>query len=810
MGNKQTATASIAKKINKYKNVNNDLRNDSQTASTHSPLPNGQTVLTNKGRYSGSGHLPSVNSTRSSFSSDIMLNGGHRLSFTASNSTTMTLSSFGNYPDLPPLQHRIDKDVLYLIIMYMDILSRLQISLCCKYFNKIILSEQCLSDVWIIHGLTHRKYLWEVPTPNMTKRYHRKIRSQRTKHNQSQQQLSPQSISTSSLSSSATQKPLKKKKQKQKKPKHTRASSYSFSVAKSQKKKKINIIGGRNNKRRQSTMNNDIKQKRKQQIPRSLPPEKIFGIEDLKENDGNNNNKNNNNDNNGNNKDKTDSKNDKMRSISRSKSSSTVLSGKNLIISTSNDHGIIIMQQHHRMTSNRNLNIIQDDEKTEIGNTKTKKSSDHKNNKNNVISINLRPNNNNNNNNNNLKVKKEKKRHKRKHHHHHHHQRFFHELSEFNVIVADFKKYLLQFSPIIKYSRCLVVGADGLPNTLKDFTKLRWIESVMTIEYLVLEQSNDSIASEILNSFAHSLKYLSIRGDIDESLDLYDLNINALRICLSLNQSKCKYLWAAIPLSLKYLSLYKSTFVCNLLNKSLHGLYNNLLHLSLIDVTMESSSSSSSSSLSSLKLPPSLLSLHIKNFKGQLSLINCKRLWEIVLFIDMKGYNQLNKTQLNVINISSLMESLEVTKNIIQQIVFFEYNNYDEFVLPNQLFFSDWKDVNNLLVVVPEHWLNDDKFKQKFQGSTFSNIKKDIVYYYNNDIDDDDDIHNDNDNDNEEKKNDDNDKLLPFNQKEKQFRKELRQRVGYSMFGDFYNNNHFGEFSLSKFVRNGHHQLNPK
>ena len=172
MGNKPAA---MTKKINKYRNVDNDITHSG--TKTHTPLP-GQTTLTNK-HYSGSGHLPSINSTRSSFSSEAT-NQGHRLSFTASNSTTLT--SFNYDYSLPPLQNRIDdQNVLYLIIMYMDILSRLQISLCCKYFNKIILSEKCLSDVWIIHGLTHKKYLWEVPIPN-TQRYHRKIRSHSHHH----------------------------------------------------------------------------------------------------------------------------------------------------------------------------------------------------------------------------------------------------------------------------------------------------------------------------------------------------------------------------------------------------------------------------------------------------------------------------------------------------------------------------------------------------------------------------------------------------------------------------------------------------
>ena len=599
--------------------------------------------------------------------------------------------------------------------------------------------------------------------------------------------------------------------------KHHRAASYSFSSGIMQsKKKKINIMGGRNKKRRQSTMNNMSKSKSasyndhtQEKIPRSLPPEKIFGIEDLKENDDILSSKYNNNklsinlgkkDSNSNSQSPSNQPLNKkgMGSISRSKSSSnTILNGKNLLISTSDDHGIVIMQQHHRMTSNPNLNVVKSKDKR----SKT------------VVSINLR----NNTNNNNMsptspsppstKPRHHHHSHKNRKHHHSHHRRFFHELTEYNIVVADFKKYLLQFSPIIKYSRCLVVGADGLPKTLRDFSKLRWVANLMTIEYLALEKSNDSIACEILNSFAHSLKYLSIRGDIDESLDLYDLTISALRIALNFNQSSCEYLWAQIPSTIKYLCLFKTIFDVNLLNKSLShktNLYNNLLHLSLIDCTLESKQSK-------LILPPSLISLHIKNFQGNLSLNNCQRLFEIVLYIDMKGYNQLNKTQLNVINIAKLMESLEVTKNIIHQIVFFEYNNYDEMVVPSQLLFSDWKNVENLFVVVPPHWLNDDKFKLKFEGSTFTSIKKDICYYYTQDDHIEIKESKEDDDDDEEHKHqdiyDDEQQLLPFNLREKEFRKELRQRVGYSMFADFYNNNHIGEFNLSKFVRNGHHQL---
>ena len=111
----------------------------------------------------------------------------------------------------------------------------------------------------------------------------------------------------------------------------------------------------------------------------------------------------------------------------------------------------------------------------------------------------------------------------------------------------------------------------------------------------------------------------------------------------------------------------------------------------------------------------------------------------------------------------------------------------------------------------------------KFEGSIFTSIKKDICYYYTNDdhIEDKKDENKDGEeyehehdvhvmtaDDDGDDDDDDEKQLLPFNKTEKEFRKELRQRVGYSMFADFYDNNHnIGEFNLSKFVRNGHHQL---
>jgi len=815
MGNKQAVSHKI------YKNVDVETTHESFTASPHSSLPHVGTQLNSK--MSGSDkHLHSVNSTRSSFSH----------SFTASHSHTYTADS--SYPELPPLQQRIDEEVLFVIITYMDILSRIQLSICCKHFNSLILSEKCLSDVWIIHGLTFLKNtLWEVPIPNIH-RYHRKMRSHQ-KHQHQHHALppplpSPQALTKSKTAPESTHHSHhhntstkghrnggndaqtkhsdhhQAETRTRKTPLHRRAASASISSQfSSMRKKNMLSIGSKSNKRRKSQQ---IVQNNKQSSsppvarslpPRSLPPEKIFGIEDVKDAeeliiddkvksdlmnvavDGHG----------------MNSKRDaKFGSFSMSKSSSnTILSGKNLIISTSNDHGVVIIQQHHRVTSaqmNSNKAIGTD--------------SKHKHNKNmhkdssllNVHSTNVSSNAGNH-------RKKSLKKHRK-------YSRFFHELADFNVIVADFKKYLLQFSPIIKYARCLVVGADGLPKTLRDFSKLRWIPTVMNIEYLVLEQTNDVIACEILNSFAHSLKYLSIRGEIDESLDLYDLNIYALRISMNFNQPSCSYLWHNLPSTLRYLCLYKTRFNAKLLNETFANdpenganLYRNLLHLSLIECSVDDDDDDDNEHAehvhqNELLLPPSLISLHLKKFNGALSCIQCRRLWEIVIHVDMNGHNQsehgVDIAHGNGIDISQLMQSLQVCSSTVRQIVFYEYNNSDELVLPNQLQFADWKRNEHgrkLRVTVPEHWLNDEKFKAKFENATFCNIKMDIVYYYET----------------EEKHNVEHDNLdlVVFDEKEKVARKELRQRVGYSVFADFYSNHHYnpGEFNLAKFVRNGHH-----
>merc|ERR1712129_9227 len=149
--------------------------------------------------------------------------------------------------------------------------------------------------------------------------------------------------------------------------------------------------------------------------------------------------------------------------------------------------------------------------------------------------------------------------------------------------------------------------------------------------YLVLDSHcDDSIATEILNSFAHSLKFLSIKGTIDASLDLDNLNIFALRISMNNLQISCKFLWSFLPSSLKYLCLHKTTFAPELLNKNV---FQNLLHLSLID-------SNTNGSEIAVKLPRSLMSLHIKNFEGLLSCKACNKLWEVVIHVDMKSYNQ--------------------------------------------------------------------------------------------------------------------------------------------------------------------------
>lgn len=34
----------------------------------------------------------------------------------------------------------------------------------CKEFRNLVFSRECLKDVWIIHGLTHNKRMWEVPS----------------------------------------------------------------------------------------------------------------------------------------------------------------------------------------------------------------------------------------------------------------------------------------------------------------------------------------------------------------------------------------------------------------------------------------------------------------------------------------------------------------------------------------------------------------------------------------------------------------------------------------------------------------------
>merc|ERR1712176_1456376 len=101
--------------------------------------------------------------------------------------------------------------------------------------GKIILSEKCLSDVWIIHGLTHKKNNISSILPP----------------------ISPISLSPSSTMINT--KNNSNKNSKQNKKQHTRASSYSFSAGTSSKnrKKKINIMGGRNKKRRQSTTPNN-------------------------------------------------------------------------------------------------------------------------------------------------------------------------------------------------------------------------------------------------------------------------------------------------------------------------------------------------------------------------------------------------------------------------------------------------------------------------------------------------------------------------------------------------------------------------
>jgi len=759
MGNKQ----SITPKINKYRDV--QRKDNDSTPSAHSR------VLVHS-KYSDT-HLSSINSTRSSFSA----------SFSNSNTNTMTASSYGTYPDLPPLQLRIDAEVLYSIVSYIDILSRVQISICCKYFHRLILSPRCLSDVWIIHGLTHKRKLWEVPMPNH-QRYHRKIR-----HAHQQQQHRTETPATTAAAATSTT-------QNNHDPKHRvtasnrrhikRASSQSFSAGISNnKKKKMNLMSGIHRKRASIHIQQQQLQQQQQQ-PRSLPPEKIFGVEDVKEADDIDEKSNNNNNNttiNNNNNNTAVTQHTNTASLERSTSSNTVLSGKSLVIVMENENKKMVsinfkrdnLQQQQQHQSDSHL----------LRSTRSKKS-----------------------------VKKHRKN-----------RHFFHELSEFNVVVADFKKYLLQFSPIIKYSRCLCVGADvrNTKETLREFNKLKWVPTVMTIEYLSLEKCNDSIACDIINSFAHSLKYLSIRGDADDSLYLMDVNLYALRVCMSFDPRGNCNVWRTLPSSLRYLCLYRMIFDAQLLNEawSSSALHLNLLHLSLLDCSVQPDSDSQTST--TLQLPPSLLSLHLKNFDGDISCVDCKRLWECVVHVDMKGHNQTTQAQQNVIQMQPLLRALYATRSSLRQLVFYEYNNYDEEVLPSQIAFDAWPDCQPLLVVMPPHWLNDERFKKRFQGALFSATKMDIVYYYDEDDDDEEgdiqqqqanDADGDDDEDEDEEDVDDDAKmmdgneqrtLLPFNDKEKVFRKELRQRVGYSVFADFYNMHYVGEFNLAKFVRNGHH-----
>lgn len=125
--------------------------------------------------------IPSINSTHTS-SSDLYRLHHHQISYTISQSRShdsYESMSIGQYPDLPPLQERFDiydttkksHELIYHIVMYADISTRLQLSLCCTFFYKLIISTKYLHDVWIIHGLTHNRRLWEIPLPH-TRYYH--------------------------------------------------------------------------------------------------------------------------------------------------------------------------------------------------------------------------------------------------------------------------------------------------------------------------------------------------------------------------------------------------------------------------------------------------------------------------------------------------------------------------------------------------------------------------------------------------------------------------------------------------------------
>ena len=86
----------------------------------------------------------------------------------------------------------------------------------------------------------------------------------------------------------------------------------------------------------------------------------------------------------------------------------------------------------------------------------------------------------------------------------------------------------------------------------------------------------------------------------------------------------------------------------------------------------------------------------------------------------------------NVVNIARLMSSLECQKNVIKQIIFYEFNNFDQTIQPCDIMFSDWKKVNDLYVICPLNWLRDEKFKYKFENATFASIQfgLDVYYHY--------------------------------------------------------------------------------
>ena len=61
------------------------------------------------------------------------------------------------------LQERVPFDILYAIITFCNIHTRISLSQTCLKFCDIISREECMSDIWIIHGLTNNRKIIEIP-----------------------------------------------------------------------------------------------------------------------------------------------------------------------------------------------------------------------------------------------------------------------------------------------------------------------------------------------------------------------------------------------------------------------------------------------------------------------------------------------------------------------------------------------------------------------------------------------------------------------------------------------------------------------